>query len=239
MSDVSKQMIICPHCNRTSLFNIWSSINTKTDPATYSQVRDLSLFKFRCPYCEKTEIVHYPFLYHQMESAVMIYYQPKGDELAETQNMFEDVNAEAFGNPDAGQDEIQDMLKNALAGYRYRVVTTLEDFLEKLAILDAGVDDRIVELTKAMLGAQVERQLAGEGFRVKGARFVWEPETKEMKLIFFDKNSDQTASTSFDQHVANVYNQLIDRFSPALEGARKKDTVIDWNWAMELLRNGK
>ena len=60
-----------------------------------------------------------------------------------------------------------------------------------------------------------------------------------MKLIFFDKNSDQTASTSFDQHVANVYNQLIDRFSPALEGAHKKDTVIDWNWAMELLRSGK
>ena len=118
MSDVSKQMIICPHCNRTSLFNIWSSINTKTDPAAYSQVRNLSLFKFRCPYCEKTEIVHYPFLYHQMESAVMIYYQPKGEELADTQNMFEDVNAEAFGNPDAGQDEIQDMLKNALAGYR-------------------------------------------------------------------------------------------------------------------------
>ena len=72
MSDVSKQMIICPHCNRTSLFNIWSSINTKTDPAAYSQVRDLSLFKFRCPYCEKTELVHYPFLYHQMESAIMI-----------------------------------------------------------------------------------------------------------------------------------------------------------------------
>jgi len=241
MSDFSKQMIICPHCHRTALFNIWNSINTKTHPQTKNQVRDLSLFKFRCPYCEKTELVRYPFLYHQMENGFMIFYQPEEKELAETKKMLEENStAEITGDDSENRENeipsVDSLLQNTLANYRYRIVRSHEEFLEKLAITDAGLDDRLVELTKVVLGAQVERQLSEYGFRVKGARFIFEETNHEMKLVFLDKNSSQTATVSFDQHVASVYNQLIDRYSASLEGPHKKDSVIDWNWASEVLK---
>ena len=117
MSDVAKQMIICPHCHRTAYFNIWNSINTKTDPETYGQVRRLSLFRFCCPYCRQTSTINYSFLYHQMESALMIYYIPEDEEADTTQNLLDAVSA---GTPkdekpdsDSGMKEEERALENA------------------------------------------------------------------------------------------------------------------------------
>lgn len=242
MSDVSKQMIICSHCHRTSFFNIWSSINTKTNPATYNQVRSLSLFTFRCPYCDRTELIRYAFLYHQMENSLMIYYQPEEDAIAETKKMFEEINGDVSGGnaSEDGSNDIpsaQQLLENVLAGYCYRIVRTHEEFLEKLAVFDAGLDDRLVEITKVIVGAQAERKLSEYGFRVKNARFLYDRESHEMKIVFFDKNSSQTATTAFDRHIANIYNQAIDRYSQALLGTQKRDMLIDWNWASDFLKN--
>ena len=242
MSDVARQMVLCPHCHRTAYFNIWNSINTKTNPKTYGQVRSLSLFRFCCPYCRQTSTIKYPFLYHQMESALMIYFVPEDEDLKHTQKLLEAVStgtqkdAEAStGTSTAPEDRL---LENALAHYRYRIVRTHKEFLEKLAIFDAGLDDRIIELAKVILSAEAERQLSGYDFLVKGAFFAVDNETKERKLVFLDKNSNRTATISFDRYVANVYNQIIDQYRVALEGPHKKDTIIDRNWASDILKKG-
>ena len=240
MSDVAKQMISCPYCNRTAYFNIWNSINTKTHPETYRQVRNLSLFRFCCPYCRQTSTIIYSFLYHQMESSLMIYFVPEEEELKHTQKLLETVSAgtqkddeASTGITTAPEDRL---LENALAHYRYRIVRTHEEFLEKLAIFDAGLDDRIIELAKVILSAEAERQLSGYSFHVKGAFFTVNTETKERKLVFLDKNSSQTATVSFDRYVVNVYNQIVEQYRAVLEGPHKKDTVIDRNWASDILK---
>ena len=243
MSDVAKQMILCPHCHRTAYFNIWNSINTKTHPETYGQVRNLSLFRFCCPYCGQTSTINYSFLYHQMENGLMIYYIPEDEEVNNTRKLLENVSAGTSQDDksDSGSDTEADdrLLENALARYRYRIVRTHEEFLEKLAIFDSGLDDRIVELAKVIVGSEAERQLSESGFRIKNAFFIVNKETRERKLVFQDKNSGQTASVSFDQYVANVYHQIIDRYSDVLEGPRKKDSIIDRNWAIDILKSEK
>ena len=240
MSDVAKQMISCPYCNRTAYFNIWNSINTKTHPETSGQVRNLSLFRFCCPYCRQTSTIKYSFLYHQVESALMIYFIPEDEEVKHTQKLLETVFAgtqqddkASTGTDTAPEDRL---LVNALANYRYRIVRTHEEFLEKLAIFDSGLDDRILEIAKVILSTEAERQLSGYNFRVKGAFFAINTETKERNLVFLDKNSSRTATVSFDRYVANVYNQIIDQYSVVLEGPHKNDTVIDRNWASEILK---
>ncbi|MBR7014721.1 MAG: hypothetical protein IKI07_07680, partial [Prevotella sp.] len=45
----------------------------------------LSLFRFCCPYCRKTSTINYSFLYHQMESALMIYFISEEEEVKHTQ----------------------------------------------------------------------------------------------------------------------------------------------------------
>ncbi|HBX75258.1 MAG: CpXC domain-containing protein [Acidaminococcaceae bacterium] len=239
MSDVTKKMILCPHCHRTAYFNIWNSINTNTDPDTFEQVRNLSLFRFCCPYCGQTSTINYSFLYHQMDRSLFIYYVPEDEDIEPVEQILGTIlnGKQQDKSPDSGAEQAGDAaLLNALTNYRCRIVRTHKDFLEKLAILDAGLDDRLVELTKVMLGAQAERQLAEYGFRVKGASFLFNRETREMGLMYEDKNSSQTATVSFDQHVANVYNQLIDKYSSVLNGSHQKDTVIDWNWASGIFK---
>ena len=243
MSDVTRQMVLCPHCHRTAYFNIWNSINTKTSPETYGQVRSLSLFRFCCPYCRQTSTIKYSFLYHQMESALMIYFVPEEEDLKYTQKMLETVSAESQKYDEAStvisKAPEDRLLENALAHYRYRIVRTHEEFLEKLAIFDAGLDDRIIELAKVILSTEAERQLSEYGFLVKSAYFAFSNETKERKLVFLEKNSSRTATISFDRYVANVYNQIIDQYRVALEGPHKKDTIIDRNWASDILKKGK
>ena len=240
MSDVAKQMISCPYCNRTAYFNIWNSINTKTHPETYGQVRNLSLFRFCCPYCRQTSTIKYSFLYHQMESALMIYCIPEEEEVKHTQKLLETVSARTQHDDksttctDTGPEDI--MLENALAHYRYRIVRTHEEFLEKLAIFDSGLDDRIIELAKVILSAEAEHQLSGYSFLVKNAFFMVNTETKERTLVFLDKSGSRTATVSFDRYVANVYNQIIDQYRAVLEGPHKKDTIIDRNWASDILK---
>lgn len=233
-------MILCPNCHRTAYFNIWNSINTSNNPETYGQVRNLSLFRFCCPYCRQTSTIKYSFLYHQMESSLMIYFVPEEEELEQTQKLLETVSSGTQQDDKAGtgistapEDRL---LENALAGYRYRIVRTHEEFLEKLAIFDSGLDDRIIELTKVILSAEAERQLSGYGFLVKSAFFTVNTETKERKLVLLDKNSSRTATVSFDRYVANVYNQIIDQYRAVLEGPHKKDAIIDRNWASDLLK---
>ena len=240
MSDVARQMVLCPHCHRTAYFNIWNSINTKTNPETYGQVRSLSLFRFCCPYCRQTSTIKYSFLYHQMESALMIYFVPEEEELEHAQKLLETVSAGTqqddkarIVTSTAPEDRL---LENALARYRYRIVRTHEEFLEKLAIFDSGLDDRIIELAKVILSYEAERQLSGYSFLVKSAFFTVNTETKERKLVFLDKNSSRTATVSFDRYVANVYNQIIDQYRAVLEGPHKKDMVIDRNWASDILK---
>jgi len=175
-----------------------------------------------------------------MESALMIYYVPEEEELEDTQKLLETVSAETHqdNNASTGISTAPEdrLLENALARYRYRIVRTHEEFLEKLAIFDSGLDDRVIELAKVILGAEAERQLSGYSFLVKDAFFTINTETKERNLVFLDKNSSRTATVSFDQSVANVYNRIIERYSAALEGPHKNDTIIDRNWASDILK---
>ena len=170
----------------------------------------------------------------------MIYFISEEEEVKHTQKLLESIFAGTSQDDksDSGSDtEAGDrLLENALAHYRYRIVRTHEEFLEKLAIFDSGLDDRILELAKVILSAEAERQLSRYNFRVKGAFFTINTETKERKLLFLDKNSNRTATVSFDRYVANVYNQIIDQYSVALEGSHKNDTVIDRNWASDILK---
>ena len=95
-----------------------------------------SIFLYTCPSCGETFRLNYSTLYHQMEDLVMIYLVPES-EVKKTYEIFYE--------------------KNALADYRYRtekylcrIVTSANQLVEKIQILDAGKDDRVMELVKLL-----------------------------------------------------------------------------------------
>ena len=97
MSRCHEEIIKCPNCGHETPFTIWESINTTLNPELKEKVRSDELFKFTCHHCGLTALVDYPFLYHQMEDKIMIYYTSNREDeyvnqLSKTRRLLEDKN---------------------------------------------------------------------------------------------------------------------------------------------------
>ena len=130
MSQSAMQEITCPKCGKKTSFLVWDSINTMENPEMKEKVRNDEAFRFHCPECGASALLNYNFIYHQQEDKVLIY-----------------VSADGGDTSDMAQ--ILDQRGNAFDGYRKRIVRSYNAFKEKLLILDAGFDDRIVEIIKS------------------------------------------------------------------------------------------
>ncbi len=139
MSLMRSVPITCPFCGKISNFTRWDSINTELNPEMKAAVRDRSAFRFICPECGSKSYVDYDFLSHQMEDRIMIQYASS------------DEDAEKFYNLFTGKTKPNKMLDTLKSGYLIRIVRSLPELLEKLAIFDAGLDDRIVKIIKLFM----------------------------------------------------------------------------------------
>lgn len=214
MSKAEMIKITCPKCQKDSDFRIWSSINTQLDPELKSAVRDQSVFLFECPECGEKNSINYGFLYHQMESNMMIHYANSEENV---QELLELYNAD------------NEMMKMILdKGYLIRVVRSREALLEKLAIFDAGFDDRIMEIIKMLYLSQLEEP----GDSVE-AYFV---NVDNKKFFEFVSQRKGIAHVDFDEKVyTNVKRDFIDK----IPSINNDDLIIDHSWAVECWRKNK
>lgn len=128
------ELFTCPHCKNERDRAVLDSINVDLVPEMRERVRDLSCFEWRCPICGKVSLVVDPCLYHDMSGQFMVWLMPEGEA------------------PDASGFD-------PLAGYTLRWTDNLNAFREKIAILEAGLDDRAVEIMKLLLAMQLQRSM--------------------------------------------------------------------------------
>ena len=119
-------------------------------------VRDGSLFVRECPHCGTRSLVLYPFLYHDPDARLLVWLLPEG----------------ASGYDESSVQGMSDQL-GALQDYTVRRVATAGELIEKIAIADAGLDDRAVELCKFVTRQEMEDRIRPEGplrfYRLDGA----------------------------------------------------------------------
>ena len=139
MSRREEITVTCPKCGTEHPFVIWSSINTTLNPDMKAAVKDLSAFQFECPSCGEKTYVDYGCLYHQMEDRIMIQYANSDKSAEQCYEMM---------TRDGPTGILQDMRKN---GYLLRIVRSQRELLEKIAVFDAGLDDRIIEICKVFI----------------------------------------------------------------------------------------
>ena len=155
MSSKEVQRIRCPKCGAEHDFAIWTRINTELDPDLDQKVRSGELFRTVCPSCGQQIDVVYPCLYHQMKEKVMIYYAPGREAMEQAAGAF------AEGMDEAGEKRGFDAREE---GYRNRVVGSLYDLQEKIAVFDAGLDDRVVEICKVLIGSELQESQPDAAF---------------------------------------------------------------------------
>lgn len=129
-----KSTAVCPHCGQESERRALTNINIDKNPELRASVQDLSCFRWKCPNCGVTSLVVDPCLYHDMSGQFMVWLSPEGAKP-------EDADFEP------------------LSGYTMRYVTDLNAFREKIAVLERGLDDRVVEIMKLLLFMQIRHDL--------------------------------------------------------------------------------
>lgn len=216
MSSKEIQRIRCPKCGAEHDFAIWTRINTDLDPDLDKRVRTGVLFRTQCPECGQQIDVVYPCLYHRMSDKIMIYYAPGREAMEKAVEAFED------GIDETRSERRFDVREK---GYRNRVVGSLYDLQEKIAIFEAGLDDRVVEICKVLIGSELQESQPGAVF--DDLLYFRDGEGGDRLALMKEGNAFASISLPRDicAEVGNQYKALIERFGDAL--------VIDMDWVMK------
>ena len=140
MSKISTHQISCPSCRHTGEFTRWDSINVDLDPDMREKAKCGAIFTWTCPHCGETFTVPYATLYHDMKRNLMIYYLPTRPENGKG------LSISSFKHHFSHNPE-----------YTYRCTYEIEDFMEKIAQLESGLDDRVIELLKMVVTGKNRR----------------------------------------------------------------------------------
>lgn len=126
MSLKSKRVFRCQKCQHEFEIETYDSINVKEDEDLKYRVISGDIFHYECPKCHVNFMINYDCLYHDPDKKFMVFHS-------------------ATKLP-ALADDVYDKL--SMKGYKLRYCDTLGSFVEKIQILDEGLDDRAVEYAK-------------------------------------------------------------------------------------------
>ena len=118
--------IQCPYCGKEFEITQYDFINADKDIDLRDKCVSGDLFRVSCPHCKKEYMLLYPVLYFDPSHKFVIWFSAK--EMPTTM--------------EALKKEI------AKTGYTLRRCATLDEFTEKIQILEDGLDDVMVELAK-------------------------------------------------------------------------------------------
>lgn len=128
MSKSTNRKFKCMKCGEVYDINTYDSVNVSLDPDIKERCLSGDIFHFECPHCHNSYMLSYPCLYHDQEKKFMVW-------------LLEDK---------ASINSIDPSFVSALlsSGYTLRRCTDINSFIEKIQILDDGLDDRAVEFSK-------------------------------------------------------------------------------------------
>lgn len=207
-----KMTVTCPQCGAKGEASAWQTLNTALEPAAKEALLRGTLFQYKCPSCGAVSALQYGMLYHDAEHHAMIYSVPE----KEAPEAMEEIRK---------AESLNDLTAAAGKKLTKRVVTSPNALREKAAIFDAGLDDRVIELTKLFCGANAVRQY---------------PDI-EIEDVFFlaDKDGYFLEFISRPPLTAKLPQELYDRirsdFQSQLDAAGNDDLTVDRRWAMRLL----
>ena len=208
--------IKCPHCNEEIEYKTYASINSKTDPELKEMLLSGALFKYECPHCHQSGFLGFPFLYHDPINHILIQYTSK-DKMDETLSSF--VN---------NVNKARQILGNEFNKYRYRICDDFGGLVEKIDCFEKGLDDRVLEITKILVGLILEKR---------------NQITDDDKLFLYKVNDglradivNQNSKTMKQIRIREeIYNATQKTYEPYFDEKKTRYAIINEDWAATLL----
>ncbi len=212
MSMEHEERVTCRKCGEESDFVVWQSLNATLNPEAKEKLMTGELFQHQCPKCGTIANVVYDLLYHDMENQTMIQLAADRDiplrQYIDVFNSFTEQEI-APGLPKMGDD------------YRLRIVRTQNELREKVYIFDQGLDDRVVEVMKTVIGSHLAKSKSDFYIAEMLLEITEKPERFYIRL-----SNGEVGTTDFPQ---KLYDGLLkDYFSSGDDG--KKEYFVDLAW---------
>lgn len=147
MTKIVQTHVTCFKCQFQNPFILYPTINTWITPEITERLIAFDLFQFECQSCGEGCHVDYPLLYHDMANHCLIQYVLTDKEIEKTKSNLKQVSDILSGPGDAPHFLTPDII---------RVVSDREALIEKIQIVEAGLDDRLIEIQKQMVLAELE-----------------------------------------------------------------------------------
>jgi len=141
MSEVKSYQIHCPRCRREQSLELYESINVKADPDLRQRLMANDINVVRCEECGLSFRVDKPLLYHDPARHIMIYMVPFSDEAQESgERQFADLLL-----------RLDSLLPADIRPPTIGLVCSRIELVERIFLLEAGLNERIVEYLKYLL----------------------------------------------------------------------------------------
>ena len=186
MTRKSEEGFVCPVCGHPGKGVIYDSINITLDPQLKEGILDGTLFDLKCENCGEVLDAPEELIYHDMDQQTMFFLQPVGlrEKWPEITEQFQKLLATHM--------QIKDLFDADTEEYTYRVCFGRPELLEKIFMLDAGLDDRQVEMIKLLFFLQNREQFPG---LIPEILFAGFHEKDKWGLACYDRDSKEFIGT--------------------------------------------
>lgn len=211
MSLSELKTVNCPNCGGHNKVVIYGSINPAEDITLRRDVLSDKLFTYSCVHCKYEARLCYPVLYNDVKNRFMVYFIPSSEKNYLTDRVLERENVK-------------------LAPVKKRLVTSYNDFKEKIILFEAGLDDMAAELTKLALEEALRRS---EKKEVRDGYFsVYNKD--EIGFTYFTPDKNEPCVRTARMDVYNKSRSIVVRLGRKERQARGF-VKIDRAWAEEIL----
>ena len=207
MTSIFISSLNCSSCGEANSFERYDRIDVSKTPQCRAALIDWELFKYTCNHCGHQVIIDYPTFYADEENKVIIQYL--------LSNCSDLASVKSIKELAATLD---------ITTYKYRVVTNLEDFVEKVQIFNEGMDDKAIEFMK-----YIKRPNEEEDIMFSYEHMVFTKVGPIAYQFMFINHKEIVASLNFSRE---LYLESLAEVTEAGEG----EYVIDKHWAEKFIR---
>lgn len=204
----------CPGCGADGQRNMTKRVCVSKAPELKEEILSGSFFEWKCPSCGRQFFIDDVFLYNDSDKKFMVYFVPGYGEAS-------------LKIPTAVKTDEQYDTDNSVL----RVAAGFVDFVEKIRILEEGLDDRAIEAIKAVYSAAYAET---NGEKIYNMIFE-DHENEALNFAVFLEDEDFTVDIP-----AAAYEQTKKDFSSLFKEPEEKVFLrIDQDWLKEVLSEKK
>jgi hypothetical protein len=149
MSASKTYSICCPKCKTVQKVELYDSINVAQQPELKTALLENRLNRVQCAGCETPFRVDKPLLYHDADRNILIHWMP--DTAVSREEILDEF--------DKSMEELRAALPADIEPPRVRLVFTRVELIELIFIIEAGMEERVVEHIKYTIHLQNMKRL--------------------------------------------------------------------------------